>query len=90
MATAVPIGNVEHAILDIHSILKAYYKVARNRFVDTVYMQGTDYHFPSGDDNPLRIFSSLFVSELIDKVSGSLLLERILARSGKKVTGTQN
>jgi hypothetical protein len=70
VATADSTGNVEHAILDIHSILKEYYKVVRKCFVDTVCMQGTDYHFLSGDDDPLRIFSPLFVSELIDKWLG--------------------
>ena len=62
--TLVPIGNVEQTILDIHAILKSYYKVARKRFVDTVCMQGTDYHLLSSDDSPLRIFSPLFVSSL--------------------------
>lgn len=62
--TLAPIGNVEQTILDIHAILKSYYKVARKRFVDTVCMQGTDYHLLSSDDSPLRIFSPLFVSSL--------------------------
>jgi hypothetical protein len=67
IATAIPMGNVEHTVLDIHSILKSYYKVARKRFVDTVCMQGTDYHLLSGDGSPLRIFSPLFVSSLTNE-----------------------
>jgi hypothetical protein len=67
IATAVPMSNIEHTVLDIHSILKAYYKVARKRFVDTVCMQGTDYHLLTGDGSPLRIFSPPFVSELTDE-----------------------
>jgi Dynamin central region/Dynamin family len=65
--TSVPMGNVEHTILDIHAILKSYYKVARKRFVDNVCMQGTDYHLLSSDDSPLRIFSPLFVSSLANE-----------------------
>jgi hypothetical protein len=74
IATAVPMGNLEHTILDIHSILKAYYKVARKRFVDTVCMQGSDYHLISGANSPLRIFSPVFVSSLtveqLEQVAG--------------------
>jgi hypothetical protein len=54
---SVPMGNVEHTTLDIHSILKSYYKVGRKRFVDTVCMQGTDYHV-------FRPMIVLFVSSL--------------------------
>jgi hypothetical protein len=67
IATAIPVGNAEHTVLDVHSILKSYYKVARKRFVDTVCMQGTDYHLLSGDGSPLRIFSPLFVSSLTNE-----------------------
>lgn len=74
ITTAIPWTNVEHTVLDIHSILKSYYKVARKRFVDTVCMQGTDYHLLSGDGSPLRIFSPLFVSSLtngqLDSIAG--------------------
>jgi len=83
VVTAIPMGNIEHIIQDIHSILKEYYKVVRKCFVDTVCMQGTDYHFLSGDDNPLRIFSPLLVSELTDRQLKSMQ-ERIPAGSGRE------
>jgi hypothetical protein len=85
VATAIPMGNVEHTILDIHSILKAYYKVARKRFIDTVCMQGTDYHLLSGDDSPLRIFSPLFVSELTDKQLESIAGEDPSTKRARKI-----
>jgi hypothetical protein len=56
--------NTEHTIQDIHDILDSYYKVARKRFVDTVCMQGSDFHLLTGVDSPLRIFGTAFVSEL--------------------------
>jgi Dynamin central region/Dynamin family len=57
-------NNAEHTIQDIHDILKSYYKVARKRFVDTVCMQGSDFHLLTGDVSPLRIFGTSFVSDL--------------------------
>jgi hypothetical protein len=60
IATAIPMGNVEHTILDIHSILRSYYKVALKRFTDTVCMQGTDCHMLSANDSlltPIRVIS---------------------------------
>jgi hypothetical protein len=57
-------NNAEHTIQDIHDILKSYYKVARKRFVDTVCMQGSDFHLLTGPISPLRIFGTSFVSEL--------------------------
>ena len=57
-------SNAEHTVQDIHDILKAYYKVARKRFVDVVCMQGADYHLVSGPETSIRFFSPSFVTEL--------------------------
>lgn len=57
-------SNAEHTVQDIHDILKAYYKVARKRFVDVVCMQGADYYLVSGRDTSIRFFSPRFVTEL--------------------------
>lgn len=66
--------NTEQMIQDIHDILKSYYEVARKRFVDTVCMQGSDFHLLTGATSPLRIFGITFVSELsatqLDIVAG--------------------
>jgi len=63
---------MDHTVLDIHSILRAYYKVARKRFLDTVCMQGTDYHLLSGGDSPLRIFSPMFITSLTNEQHESI------------------
>jgi hypothetical protein len=61
---SVPMDNLEHTVGDIHNILKAYYEVARERFVDTICTQDLDYHLPSGPDTLLRVLSSEFIVEL--------------------------
>jgi Dynamin central region/Dynamin family len=67
-------SNHEHTVRDIHDILNAYYKVARKRFVDTVCMQGCDFHLITGGSSPLRIFTPLFVHDLsaeqLDMIAG--------------------
>jgi hypothetical protein len=59
-----PMGDIEHAVNDIYCILKAYYEIARRRYVDAICTQGTDYHLLNGKNSPLRIFSPLFVASL--------------------------
>jgi hypothetical protein len=57
-------NNVEHTIQVIHDILKLCYKVARKPFVDTACMQGSDFYLLTGAISPLRIFGTVFLSEL--------------------------
>ena len=59
-------SNTDHAIRDLHDILKSYYKVARKRFVDVVCMQAVDRFLITGPDAPVKLFSPSFVSELKD------------------------
>lgn len=61
-----PMSNAEHVVYEVHDILKAYYKVARKRFVDNVCMQAADYLLVTGPNNPLKLFSPQFVSSLTD------------------------
>jgi hypothetical protein len=69
-----PMGNEKFTVQEIHSMLKAYYKIARERFVDNVCLEGIDFYLINGDDSPLRIFSPLFVSSLpehtLDEIAG--------------------
>lgn len=59
-----PTGDIDFAVNDIFCILKAYYEIARRRYVDAVCTQGTDYHLLNGKNSPLRIFSPVFVAAL--------------------------
>lgn len=54
-------SNAEHAQQDIHDILKSYYKVARKRFVDNVYLQAVDHFLLSGPESPLAVFCERWV-----------------------------
>lgn len=60
-------SNAQHTVFEVHDILKAYYKVARKRFVDSVCMQAADYLLVTGPNNPLKLFSPEFVSALSDE-----------------------
>lgn len=60
----VGIGNPKHTVQDIHNILKAYYRVAKKRFMDNVCMQATDYYLVCGPETPLKVFSPSFVGNL--------------------------
>jgi hypothetical protein len=60
-------SNAQHTIFEVHDILKAYYKVARKRFVDNVCMQASGFLLVTGPNNPLKILSPQFVSSLSDE-----------------------
>ncbi|KAG0645619.1 Interferon-inducible Mx [Hyphodiscus hymeniophilus] len=94
-------GNSDHTIQDIHDILESYYKVARKRFVDTICMQGSDFHLLNGPGSPLRIFGTSFVGGLsevqLDLIAGEDVSTRQLRKNleteidalekGKKLLG---
>lgn len=73
-------SNEEHVILDIHDILKAYYKVSLKTFVDNVCKQATMHHLLHPDKGPLALFSPTFVSELapdqLEEIAGEALPQK--------------
>jgi hypothetical protein len=81
------IDNSEHTIQDIHDILESYYNVARERFVDIVCMQGSDFYLLTGPTSPLRIFGTAFVSGLsaaqLDLIAGEDISTKQLRKSLK-------
>lgn len=62
--TQVPMSDTRHTVQYIHDVLKAYYEVASQRFVDNVCMQATDYHLVTGPSTPLKLFVPSFVTGL--------------------------
>lgn len=54
MLRSSPIRNNRHAAQEIHDILKSYYEIARDRFVDTVCKQGAEYHLLTGPERYLH------------------------------------
>ena len=73
-------SNEQGTIDDLHDILKAYYKVARKRFVDVVCMQAADFHLVTGSDAPTKVFSPTFVggltTEQLEAIAGEDLLSK--------------
>ena len=67
-------SNADHAIRDLHDILKSYYNVARKRFVDVMCMQAVDHHLITGPSAPISLFSPSFVSKLdegqLERIAG--------------------
>jgi hypothetical protein len=57
-------SNEDHIVMEIHDILRSYYKVARKRFVDCVRMQVADTLLVTGQDTPLTLFSPKFVTSM--------------------------
>jgi hypothetical protein len=73
-------SNADHIVLDIHDSLKAYYKVARKRFVDSVCMQAANYFLVNGPDSPLKIFTPTFVISLSDEKLGDIAGEKRMVK----------
>lgn len=59
------LSNEEQAVIDIHDILKAYYKVAIARFTDNVVIEVTERYLSSAH-GPVRGFSPEMVGGLED------------------------
>lgn len=57
-------SNDDHVILEIHDILKSYYKVTRKTFVDNVCKQAVIHHLLSAEEGPLALVSPNFVNQL--------------------------
>lgn len=49
---------------EVHDLLMSYYEVARDRFIDNVYLQAITHCLMSGFESPLRLFSEQWVLEL--------------------------
>lgn len=57
----------DYNIQEIHDILKSYYQIARERFVDCTFKQAAGHCLVFGRDTPLRLFSPKFVSGLTEQ-----------------------
>ncbi|KAK8043546.1 interferon-induced GTP-binding protein mx2 [Apiospora rasikravindrae] len=56
--------NVEQLQEQIHDILRAYYSLALDRFIDNVFQQAVDYHLLHGPLSPLKVFTQDWVINL--------------------------
>ncbi|KAM3425678.1 hypothetical protein BST61_g7618 [Cercospora zeina] len=83
-------SNEQHAVQEIHDILKSYYKVCRKTFVDSVCRQAVVYYLLECNESPLALFSPLFVSQLsseaLEDIAGEApALKRSRAQLTKEV-----
>lgn len=58
--------STDYNIQEIHDILKSYYHIARERFVDCTFKQAAGHYLVFGSDTPLRLFSPKLVSGLTE------------------------
>ena len=55
---------MDSIVQSIHDIFESYYKIARDRFVDNVWIQAASYHLVTGPDTPLKLLSPSFIARL--------------------------
>ncbi|KAL4861090.1 hypothetical protein BDV12DRAFT_208373 [Aspergillus spectabilis] len=60
-------SDADWIVLELHNTLKSYYAVALDQFVDNVCMQAADFFMVTGEELPMSLFSSSFVSSLTDE-----------------------
>jgi hypothetical protein len=57
-------SNVEQLQEEIHDILRAYYSLALDRFIDNVFQLAVDHHLLHGPSSPLKVFTQDWVINL--------------------------
>ncbi|KAJ4156366.1 hypothetical protein NW754_007993 [Fusarium falciforme] len=74
-------SNMEQLQEEIHDILRAYYRLALDRFIDNVFQLAVDYSLLHGPSSPLGVFTQGWVINLEPEQ-----LERIVGetKSAKK------
>ncbi|KAG5915445.1 hypothetical protein E4U53_004481, partial [Claviceps sorghi] len=71
----------------IHDALRAYYKVARERFVDNLFRQAVDHGLLTGPTSPLGLFCENWVLELDGRQLASIAGEsRLVSRRREQLT----
>ncbi|PTB43657.1 hypothetical protein M441DRAFT_134816 [Trichoderma asperellum CBS 433.97] len=87
--------NVEQLQEDIHDILKAYYGLAADRFIDNVFQLAVDYYLLTGPSSPLKVFTQDWVinlepGELERIASETKQAKKNRSRLGKKIEDLSN
>ncbi|KAI0509261.1 P-loop containing nucleoside triphosphate hydrolase protein [Xylaria bambusicola] len=77
--------TIEHA----YEVLLNYYNVARERFVDGVYLQAVNYHLLEGETSPLKVFSAEMIANLDDEQLEIIAAEDSVAKQ-KRAQLVQN
>ncbi|VUC38166.1 unnamed protein product [Clonostachys rosea] len=69
-------SNMEQQQEEIHDIVRAYYQLALDRFIDNIFQLAVDYSLLHGPDSPLKVFTQEWVINLEPEQ-----LERIVGES---------
>ncbi|OAA80054.1 interferon-induced GTP-binding protein Mx2 [Akanthomyces lecanii RCEF 1005] len=81
---AISLGDIQATLRDknrgkyiaeeVHDLIKSYYEVARDRFIDNIYLQVIAHSLVSGSNSPLRLFCEKWVlnleTEKLDAIAG--------------------
>ncbi|KID81495.1 dynamin [Metarhizium guizhouense ARSEF 977] len=81
LTSAIHLSNEDQAVLDIHDVLKAYYKVAIKRFADYVVVSVAERLL--GDQGALKFFSSEHVGSLSDAQLAEMAAESYTTSSAR-------
>ncbi|CAI6020287.1 unnamed protein product [Clonostachys chloroleuca] len=83
-------SNSEHLQQEVHDILRAYYSLARDRYIDNIFQLAVNYHLLNGPGSPLKVFTQDWVLKLengdLDRIAGeSKATKRNRSRIKKKM-----
>jgi hypothetical protein len=74
-------NKVGEEVLRIHDVTKSYYKVVRNRFVDSICAHAVDHFLLSAENGPLKVFSAGFVTRMTAEDLETVAGEDAVARN---------
>ncbi|RYC84091.1 hypothetical protein BFJ63_vAg13021 [Fusarium oxysporum f. sp. narcissi] len=67
-------SNAEYLQQEVHDILRAYYSLARDRYIDNIFQLAVNYHLLHGAGSPLKVFTQDWVLGLdngdLDRIAG--------------------
>ncbi|KAL2213154.1 hypothetical protein CC79DRAFT_1338803 [Sarocladium strictum] len=83
-------SNAEYLQDEIHHILRAYYNLALDRYIDNIFQLSVDYHLLNGPESPLKVFTQDWVLGLdpakLEEIAGeSTSTKRNRSRVKKKL-----
>ena len=80
---------VDQVCEDVHELLKTYYKHARSRFVESIYLQVVDNFLLSDQASALRVFSPEFVTAMSSQDLASIAEEDASTRRTREKLGQE-
>lgn len=70
---------------EVHDLIKSYYEVARDRFIDNIYLQVIAHCLVFGANSPLRLFCEKWVLNLEDKNLAMIGEESFRTREQRRI-----